>query len=78
MSASKTNSTSQVVVLDEFIVEFRRRFEGKSWVEIEWELEEEEEEEQRRIDEMNRLKDAERKKEWDNKKYDLEEGEIFE
>jgi hypothetical protein len=62
--------------------ELRRRFTGKTWAEVQWELEEEEEEEQRvineRIKERNRVNDAARKQLYNLKKYEAEEGEIFE
>ena len=62
--------------------ELRRLFKGKTWAEVNWELEEKEEEEERatneRIKEKNKVNDAERKKLFDLKKYDAEEGEIFE
>ena len=48
-----------------------KMFQGKTWAEVEWEIEEEEEK-------AKTAQDAARKALWMNQKYELEEGEIFE
>ena len=65
-----------------FIEEIRLRIAGKSWAEIMWEEEEEEErkemDKRKAMEEKRKVMDAARKKEWIQKNYDAEEGEIFE
>lgn len=54
---------------------FRDLFKGKSWAEVEYELEEQEEEARQK--ELKKM-DAARQQESKNADYELEEGEIFE
>ena len=73
------NARINEVLVEEFILTLRNRFAGgKSWAEIEWEEDEREEEEERKKMEERKAMDAIRKKEWELKNYDAEEGEIFE
>ena len=59
----------------EFLEAFTLRFQGKSWADIHWELQDEEDE---KIRKNNRIQDETRKGLWEKKEYDLEDGEVFE
>lgn len=56
--------------IEDISVTIARMFKGKSWADIEYEIEEEEAK-------ANYLRDAARKALWLKQEYELEDGEIF-
>ena len=60
---------------EELSKELKFRFKGKTWAEVQWELEDEESAEMERV---TKVLDASRKNKFLKGEYELEEGEIIE
>ena len=70
--------SKNTIEYEKSVQDLRLMFKGKSWIEVQWELEEKEEKEEEEKRAQLRKMDQEKKQQYLRGEYEIEEGEVFE